>query len=182
MLEITMYFKSIPMHDLTIDVQMRFWQKVDIKSKEECWLWEGYKAFDAKRKHYYGRFSLGKLIYQAHRISYAIYYNQDPGQFMVCHSCDTTLCCNPNHLFLGTNSDNQLDFSDKGGILSPYGSRTFSNNQIEQIKIDFYNGMNYYELANKYKTTYQTMRRTVIRYITKKEKRNKITGKYEYDS
>lgn len=50
----------------------------------------------------------------AHRIAYAIYHNADPGDMMVCHRCDNVKCCNPKHLFLGTDSDNQVDSMSKG--------------------------------------------------------------------
>lgn len=32
----------------------------------------------------------------------------------ICHHCDNPRCIDPNHLFLGSNSDNLLDCVDKG--------------------------------------------------------------------
>lgn len=37
-----------------------------------------------------------------------------PREIYLCHRCDTPACVNPDHLFLGTNKDNQLDFVRKG--------------------------------------------------------------------
>ena len=55
----------------------------------------------------------GRYI-SVHRAAYAIYHSADPGDMMVCHRCDNPRCCNPKHLFLGTNSDNQVDSLRKG--------------------------------------------------------------------
>ncbi len=54
----------------------------------------------------YGRTSMNGVQYFAHRIAYAIYYQTDPGDKLVMHSCDNPRCCHPFHLSLGTHDDN----------------------------------------------------------------------------
>ena len=45
-----------------------------------------------------------------HRLAYQLQTGQPiPDGFEVCHKCDITVCINPNHLFLGTESANMLD-------------------------------------------------------------------------
>ncbi len=48
----------------------------------------------------------------AYRHTYEAYYNKKVTQ-LVCHSCDNPKCCNPEHLFEGSNQDNQLDYKNK---------------------------------------------------------------------
>lgn len=88
-------------------LEARFWAKVQKGGTDECWLWTG------TRGHGYGRIrTVGKRFARAHRIAYALTHG-DPGPLLVCHKCDTPLCCNPAHLFLGTNLDNSLDRNAK---------------------------------------------------------------------
>ncbi len=83
-------------------------------TEDGCWLKNG----DTSIKWRYGTVSIhvnGRLgNFQSHRISYAYHFKEDPGEFFVCHRCDTTSCINPEHLFLGTCQDNVEDMWRKG--------------------------------------------------------------------
>lgn len=88
--------------------EKRFWSKVDIRSKNECWEWTG-NTVDG-----YGHFALthSKTV-KAHRFSYELKHGQIPSGFMVLHRCDNRKCVNSNHLFLGTHTDNMKDRNAK---------------------------------------------------------------------
>lgn len=73
-----------------------------------CLIWMG-----AIRGNY-GVLKIAKSRRYVHRLSYEQAYGRIPDGLMVCHHCDVPLCINPNHLFAGTNSDNQMDASRKG--------------------------------------------------------------------
>ncbi len=81
-----------------------FWKKVDIKSHQGCWIWMGYKD-----KKGYGKFWFNKQTHLAHRLVYKMCVNDIPLKKCVLHSCDNPSCCNPYHLFLGTQADNVKD-------------------------------------------------------------------------
>lgn len=50
----------------------------------------------------------GKAL-KAHRLMYTLLIGPIPPGLEVCHECDNPPCCNPDHLFLGTGSENAID-------------------------------------------------------------------------
>ena len=87
----------------------RFWSKVDIKSKDECWEWMAGLFSNG-----YGQFRVGKNKSRAHRISYELSNGPIPEGMLICHKCDNKKCVNPDHLFCGTVTDNNRDSVEKG--------------------------------------------------------------------
>ena len=52
----------------------------------------------------------------AHRFSYEHYRGPIRDTAFACHYCDVPSCCNPAHLFIGTQKDNMADAKEKGRI------------------------------------------------------------------
>lgn len=99
-------------------LETRFWAKVDKRGPDECWPW----VAKATTNYGYGRMALGGSSggqVRAHRASYALEYGSVPDGLDVCHRCDNPPCCNPNHLFLGTATENMRDAAIKGRISPP---------------------------------------------------------------
>jgi hypothetical protein len=90
----------------------RFWQKVSKHDEHSCWEW------NAALMNGYGWFLLNKKDGPkfAHRVSAVLagLIDHINSEFHVLHKCDNTKCCNPAHLFIGTNSDNVADRVKKG--------------------------------------------------------------------
>lgn len=51
---------------------------------------------------------------QAHRLVWELTFGPIPPGICVLHRCDTPRCVRPEHLFLGTLSDNAQDMHNKG--------------------------------------------------------------------
>lgn len=87
-------------------IALRFWSKVE--KLAECWIWRGTKTTRG-----YGHFRLCGRMAQAHRVAWYLSTNEWPSM-CVCHRCDNPSCVRPEHLFLGTLSDNARDSIAKG--------------------------------------------------------------------
>lgn len=90
----------------------RFMQKV--RRTETCWIWTGSRL---EARGGYGRFRYDGKPRFAHRWIYEYVHGPVPDGLFVCHSCDVPACVNPEHLFLGTNSDNMRDCARKGRLV-----------------------------------------------------------------
>lgn len=97
-----------------------------------CWEWTKKKF-----KNGYGCFTYRGRYLLAHRVSYEAYYGEEPLGMLVMHSCDNPSCVNPQHLSLGTHSDNYKDMLAKGRGNPARGSRhpryKLSDDDIKEI-------------------------------------------------
>lgn len=65
---------------------------------------------------------------KVHRFSYEHFVGPVPKGKLVCHKCDVRWCCNPKHLFPGTQSDNMQDMVRKGrGLVGEKSAKTKFN-------------------------------------------------------
>lgn len=74
---------------------------------EPCWPWQG--GVGGRETDQRGYFTIGGVKYLAYRIVYELVHGPIPDGEVVRHTCDNPICCNPYHLVLGTQSDNEND-------------------------------------------------------------------------
>lgn len=74
----------------------------------------------------------------AHRMAYERFIGPIPNELLVCHKCDQPSCCNPGHLFVGTDADNQQDKKMKGRSLKGERCPTskLTNERVLAIRLD----------------------------------------------
>ena len=97
-------------------LETRFWSFID--KTGDCWIFTGNRPGGR-----YGHIKNHGKTLLAHRVSYEIHFGPIPEGQCVCHSCDNPPCVRPDHLFLGSISDNRMDMIDKKrwGLGSKHG-------------------------------------------------------------
>jgi hypothetical protein len=136
----------------TLSVDERFWDKVSLGHPGGCLVWGAKKT-----RNGYGQFSINRKHFGAHRISYELCVGTIPAGAHVLHKCDNRCCVNPDHLFLGTNTDNVRDREAKGrgGAISGedhYLSK-LTKEAVDEIRSSKGTGITQRQLAKKFNVT-----------------------------
>lgn len=129
--------------DANMTTEERFWSNVDRSGgPNACWEWQG--SLKGPSRNRYGNASLKGRTVRAHRLAWIITHGDIPqGEgahgTCVCHHCDNPPCCNPAHLFLGTNTDNNHDKERKGRGNHPRGKDNgrakLSDDDVRSIRL-----------------------------------------------
>ena len=123
----------------------RFLSKVD-KRDSGCWLWTGAVGTAG-----YGHFAIDSHAVKAHRVAYELFVGEielldgvDSRGTCVMHTCDNPKCVNPEHLVLGTHSDNMADKMMKGRFVSrPLLGERHQNSKLKVDDIYLIRSLNY---------------------------------------
>ena len=113
-----------------------------------CWLWTGQQD-----KKGYGKVSYMNRKYTAHNLIYNMHSNNGKyGMQMYTlhlHKCDTPLCCNWNHIYIGTHNDNMRDKVERGRQVKGIDqvNAILNDTKVYQIRRNYYIGWKILELA-----------------------------------
>jgi len=138
----------------------RFWSKVDIKHPNKCWVWKANIGKDG-----YGQFWYKGKIIHAHRMSLHIseglplFISRKYGaEEYALHKpiCPNKACVNPNHLYVGSSSDNRIDI-DKAGTASYRKSKFSKEDMAEMKKLKEVDGMSQEDIGRRYGITQQAV-------------------------
>ncbi len=136
------------------------WRFISVGGADECWNWIGSKDTTG-----YGRIGIGRKYYAVHRIVYSLSVKDIPfsapkkrtDEGHVLHTCDNRACCNPRHLFLGTQKDNMRDMVSKSRRASTKGelnpNAVLSRKDVGDIKWILSKGIACPEIARLYGVT-----------------------------
>ncbi|HBD95461.1 MAG TPA: hypothetical protein DC057_14930 [Spirochaetia bacterium] len=119
--------ESLTKLDFDENFLKRLWEKIDIKSDDDCWIWNacknpsGYGLISYRYKN--GRDA--SLV--ASRIIYMLYNGKIPDKGYVYHTCKNSNCCNPNHLYLVVPKKINIRY-DENEIKKILYDRIFINN------------------------------------------------------
>ncbi len=132
-----------------------FWKRVKIVDYFDCWEWQA-----ARNSAGYGHVGRAGKHILCHRLAWGFTYGQIPYGLCVLHKCDNPLCCNPNHLFLGTIKDNVMDMMAKGrqgkghtAVGEQCMASRLKREQIVTIRTLKLAGMSAVQLAKRYDVT-----------------------------
>lgn len=112
----------------------RFHNSYIVDPDTDCWEWQLNLHQGG-----YGRCYFNGINYRAHRLSYLLHKGELPDSLNVCHKCDNPKCVNPEHLYLGSQSENMNDKKirnrSKGINSGTFNGRSkLSDKEINEIR------------------------------------------------
>ena len=142
----------------------------NVAASSGCWEWTA-----ARQPAGYGAFGAQSRNYGAHRWQWERHNGPIPNGMMVMHRCDNPACVRPEHLFLGTQTDNMRDKMAKGRHRyhvfqgEDHGRAKVTNEDVQAIRRLYAEGISGPELSRRYglgrTAIYKIIRRQSWRHL-----------------
>ena len=114
-----------------VNTEQDFWNRIKRGADDKCWPWLGPVSDRG-----YGKTTWKNKSRRAHTLAFEFKNGFCP--VAVLHTCDNPPCCNPRHLFAGTNGINNTDRMQKGRNGDVSNERHYAckitNDQIAAIR------------------------------------------------
>jgi len=138
-------------------VDQRFEEKYT-KRPNGCWVWNSQNSYP-KFWTGAGYEKAGRYLWQKiHKVALA-------SSECVCHHCDNPRCVNPDHLFLGSHTDNMIDKAAKGrtfrGVGRLNGRAVLTKRKADAIRCLYREGFCQDEIAARYGVGQSTVSRII---------------------
>jgi hypothetical protein len=140
-----------------------FWNFADVKSDDICWPWIGPVTSNGYGQSHWKSAPDPK----AHRSAYILRKGLIPCGYVIRHTCDNKICVNPNHLVVGTYSDNAWDASDRGQLHKgeKHKNAKLRATEVVEMRSLFVEGVRKSELARKFGVSFMNVSHIVARRI-----------------
>lgn len=143
---------------------VRLMRMVAVSTPDACWRWTGGMGSWG-----YGSFWLNGANMNSSRAAYLLLVGPIADGLVVCHACDNPACCNPSHLFLGTQGDNVRDCNRKGrgngqfppGDAHPRHFAKLTATNVTEAKALYASGVTQTEIARRLKVSSSRISRLV---------------------
>ncbi|QBG78459.1 HNH endonuclease [Gordonia phage Walrus] len=128
-----------------------------------CWEWRGRRTSSGYGESpvRVGDIKTGEIF--AHRLAYIAWNGPIPDGLLVRHQCDNPPCINPDHLLVGTHSDNTHDAvsRERHAHGESHGGAKLTETDVRELRAAHRSGSTYRELAARYGLNRYTVGRIV---------------------
>lgn len=123
-----------------------------------CWIWQG-----ASHPFGYGQIRYKGVLHNVHRLMFIWFVRDLVGDEQSCHKCNVPACCNPDHLYPGTQTENMGQAAREGRFPKGFAHHNSKLNleQVEQVIALHAEGRSASSLGRQFGVNHHTIGRII---------------------